>query len=213
MHATYATPAMADWNGCQHGNWFFLPWHRIYLYFFERIVRAAVTAAGGPTDFALPYWNYNLPSPGNTIPPAWRAPTLPDSTPNPLYLAPPLRASSYMAGAAFDPSATSPAVAPADTVFARMARERTSPCGTGNTDLPACFPLQRIWRRDAAIGALSLIGARTRSCVRRPTYRRCRWGAMSPASHVERWRLAQPLGGNRSARPGSGLSAPRRRRQ
>ena len=118
MHATYATPAMADWNGCQHGNWFFLPWHRMYLYFFERIVRAAVTAAGGPADFALPYWNYNLPSPGNTIPPAWRAPTLPDSTPNPLYLAPPLRASSYMAGAAFDPSVTSPAVALADTVFA-----------------------------------------------------------------------------------------------
>ena len=87
MHATYATPAMADWNGCQHGNWFFLPWHRMYLYFFERIVRAAVRAAGGPADFALPYWNYNLLSPGNTIPPARRAPTLPDSTPNQLYLA------------------------------------------------------------------------------------------------------------------------------
>ena len=53
---------------CQHQGWFFLPWHRMYLYFFERIVRAAVVEAGGPADFALPYWNYDKPFPGNTIP-------------------------------------------------------------------------------------------------------------------------------------------------
>src|SRR5262245_22533992 len=29
----------ADWDWCMHGNWWFLPWHRGYLYFFERIVR------------------------------------------------------------------------------------------------------------------------------------------------------------------------------
>lgn len=39
---------------CPHGNWFFLPWHRAYLYYFERICRKL----GGNNDFALPYWNW-----------------------------------------------------------------------------------------------------------------------------------------------------------
>src|SRR5580700_11052328 len=26
------------WSKCQHGSWFFLPWHRLYLGFFEEIV-------------------------------------------------------------------------------------------------------------------------------------------------------------------------------
>src|SRR6266581_4516077 len=33
-----ANPA---WDQCQHGSFFFLAWHRMYLYFFERILRAA----------------------------------------------------------------------------------------------------------------------------------------------------------------------------
>jgi len=44
----------AIWGTCQHGNLFFLPWHRFYLHFFERTVRKH---AGDP-NFALPYWNY-----------------------------------------------------------------------------------------------------------------------------------------------------------
>jgi hypothetical protein len=79
IHGAYAAPPPgADWNQCQHQGWFFLPWHRMYLYFFERIVRAAVLAAGGPADFAIPYWNYDKPFPGNTIPigfPRGRCPT------------------------------------------------------------------------------------------------------------------------------------------
>src|ERR687896_2285569 len=56
IHGAYAAPPPgAEWNMCQHQSWFFLPWHRMYLYFFERIVRAAVAEAGGPEDFALPY--------------------------------------------------------------------------------------------------------------------------------------------------------------
>ena len=27
------------WCNCQHGSWFFLPWHRMYLAAFERIVQ------------------------------------------------------------------------------------------------------------------------------------------------------------------------------
>ena len=87
IHGAYAAPPPgASWNECQHQSWFFLPWHRMYLYYFERIVRKAVLDAGGPADFALPYWNYDRPFPGNTLPPAFRAPTLPDGTANPLFV-------------------------------------------------------------------------------------------------------------------------------
>ena len=39
----------------------------MYVYYFEQIVRQAVEAADGPTNWALPYWNYSAPgsySPG-----------------------------------------------------------------------------------------------------------------------------------------------------
>lgn len=39
---------------CPHGNWYFLPWHRAYLYYFETIVREL----SGFAEFALPYWNW-----------------------------------------------------------------------------------------------------------------------------------------------------------
>lgn len=40
---------------CSHGNWFFLPWHRAYLYCFEEIIREL----SGMEDFALPYWDWS----------------------------------------------------------------------------------------------------------------------------------------------------------
>src|SRR3954449_7430958 len=49
-------PAGAPWSTCNHG-YHFLSWHRMYLYFFERIVRAA----SGDPNFALPYWDYGGP--------------------------------------------------------------------------------------------------------------------------------------------------------
>jgi len=70
MHGSYTTPPLNLWNTCEHGSWFFLPWHRMYLYYFERIVRAAVVAAGGPDDWALPYWNYTQAAGGNPQMPA-----------------------------------------------------------------------------------------------------------------------------------------------
>ena len=42
--------------GCAHGNWFFLPWHRAYLYCFEEICRELA----GDDTFALPYWNWTV---------------------------------------------------------------------------------------------------------------------------------------------------------
>lgn len=41
-------------NHCPHGNWLFLPWHRWYLTYFERICQKL----SGMADFALPYWNW-----------------------------------------------------------------------------------------------------------------------------------------------------------
>lgn len=118
IHATFATPPVgANWNDCQHQSWFFLPWHRMYLYFFERIVRKAVTDAGGPADFALPYWNYDTPFPGNTLPPAFRESTLPDGTANPLFVPSPRRSAGLMGGGQVPPIATSSANAMSLTNF------------------------------------------------------------------------------------------------
>ncbi|HEX3152229.1 MAG TPA: tyrosinase family protein [Gemmataceae bacterium] len=82
MHGTYtAPPAGALWNQCQHGSFFFLSWHRMYLYFFERIVRKAC----GNNAFALPYWNYTSQTlSARQLPLAFRQPTF-NSSPNPLY--------------------------------------------------------------------------------------------------------------------------------
>lgn len=41
-------------NFCPHGNWFFFPWHRIYLHNFENICRKLTNE---PT-FGLPYWDW-----------------------------------------------------------------------------------------------------------------------------------------------------------
>lgn len=74
------------WNQCQHGTWFFLPWHRGYCWAFEDIVAAAVKQLGGPDDWALPYWNYlDATNPNaRNIPPAFLAATMPDGSDNPL---------------------------------------------------------------------------------------------------------------------------------
>jgi tyrosinase len=52
--------AAAMWNTCQaHSRGqdenYFLPWHRMFVYFFESIVREV----SGEPSFALPYWNYS----------------------------------------------------------------------------------------------------------------------------------------------------------
>ena len=89
------------WNQCQHGSWFFLPWHRMYLHFFESIVSAEVEKLGGPSDWALPYWNYSDANDPNArlLPVPFRAATKPDGTPNGLFV--PTRTSAANAGSQF----------------------------------------------------------------------------------------------------------------
>lgn len=88
-----ARPAAADiaryWEQCQHGTWYFLPWHRGYLMGIEKAVRAAIDALPGdakPADWALPYWNYFKPG-QNDLPPEFATPDWPDGTgDNPLFV-------------------------------------------------------------------------------------------------------------------------------
>ena len=99
MHGTWATPPDPLWNGCQHGSWFFLPWHRIYIWYFEQIVRSVVVENGGPDDWALPYWNYTDGPPGSAaLPPAFRRPELPDGSDNPLFVGGANRSSAMNGG-------------------------------------------------------------------------------------------------------------------
>ncbi len=73
------------WRACQHNAWFFLPWHRMYLHFFEKIVAAHVAALGGPSDWALPYWNYSASPAAELLPPEFRVPSTP-GRPNALFV-------------------------------------------------------------------------------------------------------------------------------
>ena len=81
-------PRDATWNQCQHSSWYFLPWHRIYLHYFEQIVRQTVSTLDGPDDWALPYWNYSDPlrPDARTLPPAFREPQMPSGEDNPLFV-------------------------------------------------------------------------------------------------------------------------------
>ncbi|MCL7024110.1 hypothetical protein MKW94_002728 [Papaver nudicaule] len=40
-----------------HGSWIFHPWHRYYLYFWERILGKLI----GDDTFAIPFWNWDTP--------------------------------------------------------------------------------------------------------------------------------------------------------
>ncbi|MBE2314463.1 tyrosinase family protein [Solirubrobacter sp. CPCC 204708] len=77
---------------CQHFCWFFLPWHRLYLYYFERIVRAAIQTLDEVDEdvkaqWALPYWNYERNDAARSLPPAFRDQTLAGrGEPNPLFI-------------------------------------------------------------------------------------------------------------------------------
>jgi hypothetical protein len=76
--------AKAIWSTCQHGTPWFYPWHRLYLYYFEKQLQAS---ANDPT-LRLPYWDYeNLSYLG--MPPEFTTPTYKNSAgatvSNPLY--------------------------------------------------------------------------------------------------------------------------------
>jgi tyrosinase len=64
---TLPADAGTYWRACQHADWFFHVWHRMYVHVFERIVMDIIQhKLHGPADWALPYWNYSdaHPAPG-----------------------------------------------------------------------------------------------------------------------------------------------------
>jgi hypothetical protein len=73
----------STWCTCQHGTIQFLTWHRMYLYYFEKVLQAA---AGDP-NLRLPYWDYET---DGHIPAAYRSPTYVNgngqTVANPLFI-------------------------------------------------------------------------------------------------------------------------------
>jgi tyrosinase len=58
IHGTDDATIQPAWKTCEHGTYFFWSWHRMYLYWFERIVRKM----SGDGQWALPYWNWTSPT-------------------------------------------------------------------------------------------------------------------------------------------------------
>lgn len=76
IHGTTLPDNLLSWNMCHRSGEgvFFFAWHRMYLFFFERILRAK----SGRANLTLPYWNYQL---NPVLPYPWRDKTIG----NPLY--------------------------------------------------------------------------------------------------------------------------------
>lgn len=68
------------WDMCTHGDPQFLTWHRMYLFFFEKILQEA----SGDPGLRLPYWDYTDPN-QLQLPAAFASATLPDGNANSLY--------------------------------------------------------------------------------------------------------------------------------
>jgi hypothetical protein len=110
----HGSPAGAGplWNTCQHGHWWFLPWHRMYLLFFERTIRKL----SNKPAFSLPFWGYTAGAgtvPENTypirsLPRIFRLPALAS---NALFVANPNRGPGINAGFALSAASTSSAAA------------------------------------------------------------------------------------------------------
>jgi tyrosinase len=86
MHALDSGPALPLQDQCQHRRFFFASWHRMYIYYFERILRKA----SGDNALNLPYWNYTDVPAQAVLPEAFRLPanssnSLYDGTRNPVY--------------------------------------------------------------------------------------------------------------------------------
>lgn len=65
IHATTLSGSHIAWNTCEHGTHLFWCWHRMYLYWFERIIRKM----SGDPGWALPFWDYHSASQRNLPPP------------------------------------------------------------------------------------------------------------------------------------------------
>lgn len=89
VHGMFPDPRDGLRNTCQHSSWYFLPWHRMYLGYFEEICRAIIRSRPEipqkvKDTWALPYWDYDTPA-TNTLPPPFRNAKLANGRDNPLF--------------------------------------------------------------------------------------------------------------------------------
>ena len=120
IHGTFAScpsSGCVSWNTCEHGTEFFWSWHRMYLYYFEKIIRRY----SGDYGWALPYWNWQLAS-ESKLPAMFR------DTSSPLYT--PNRDSGINAGtSALTPSDVDCSQALGDTAFTDAVEDIQNPHG------------------------------------------------------------------------------------
>lgn len=135
----------ATWCTCQHSpqggnNLQFLTWHRMYLYYFEKVLQAA---AGDP-KLRLPYWDYET---DRHIPDAYRTATYVNSNgqtvSNPLYV--PNRQSTLAGGGQLSTAVVSTTGAMPATAYSAFnaALEQTPHgavhCATGVANCPSGY--------------------------------------------------------------------------
>jgi tyrosinase len=93
IHRTTLSGSFPAWNTCQHGTHFFWSWHRMYLYWFERIIGKMC----GDPSWRLPFWDYHDPS-QRALPAPFRDPS------SELFVADPNRGFGWNAGTASFPA-------------------------------------------------------------------------------------------------------------
>lgn len=57
-HTSMVYQALVHRHYCPHRNWWFLPWHRAYLFYFERLLQEAVRDLNPTKLPTIPYWNW-----------------------------------------------------------------------------------------------------------------------------------------------------------
>lgn len=90
IHCAYCTGSYRQTGNPEldlqiHFSWFFFPFHRAYLYFFERIAAKLL----GEPEFALPFWSWDVPE-GMRMPPEFANSSSPlyDPVRNPRHAPP-----------------------------------------------------------------------------------------------------------------------------
>ena len=121
------------WCECQHHNNQFLTWHRMYLLYFEQVLRQA----SGDANLRLPYWDYAA---DGRIPQAFRDQTYVNqngqTVANPLYV-PERKANLNNGSQALQPGVTSSANAMSATSEATFrTRLEATPHGSVHCTLP-----------------------------------------------------------------------------
>ncbi|WP_373414844.1 S8 family serine peptidase [Ensifer aridi] len=99
------------WCRCEHGSEFFLTWHRMYLWYFERVLQAA----SGDPSLRLPYWDY---ASDPTLPAAYRDATYVDEAGN--TVSNPLRVDARRVALNDGTGALSPNVSSASGAMSRL---------------------------------------------------------------------------------------------